>query len=250
MRNLVLRLRRFLLKALVPEFVWPRHVSIDGVTVKLRGAPYSFAIKRLLAKNSDSYERAERRFLDQLREDDHVLEYGSSIGILTALICERVPRGKVISVEVSRELVEYSRSWLAARYEQLTLVNAAAFPVYQGIPLTLSFNDSSGSLGGIVNYQKSDSQDVELDSFFIKDAESITDFKTSVLIIDIEGSEDIILREEMKLPISIDRIIIELHAFIYGAEVETSIIEKIVEQGFVLQARVESVHFFSRAALD
>lgn len=245
MRSTFLKLRRSLLKVVIPEFVWPRSINIDGVVIKLRGAPYSFSVKRLLASDPDSYERAERGFLDILKKNDNVLEFGSSIGVLTALICERVPQGKVVSVEASSSLIDYSSTWLS-RYEQLTLVNAAAFPVNDRVEMNLSFDDSSGSLGGIVGYNKASSSLSPLSSFFISDSEAILGFIPTIMVIDIEGSEDIILRENMNLPESIDRILIELHSFIYGVKVEQKIVDKILEQGFQLTKRVESVHLFSR----
>ena len=245
LRDLFLRVRRYALKMLVPEFIWPRFVDVGGVSIRLRGAPYTFAIKRLLAKDPDSYERAERGLLHMLKPDDHVLELGSSIGVLTALICERVVDGRVVSVEASKLLIDYSGSWLK-RYEQLSLINAAAFPIYDSIDLNLSFNDSSGSLGGIVDYSGTDSSESKLDSFFIKNAEEIEGFSPNVLVIDIEGSEDIILQEKMNLPGSIDRILIELHSFIYGEDVEKNIVDTILQEGFTLTQRVESVHMFSR----
>lgn len=245
MRGLVLKLRRYLLKVMVPEFVWPNEIEIDDVVIRLRGAPYSFGIKRLLTKNPDAYEKAERKFLKVLKADDHVLEFGSSIGVLTALICERVSAGRVISIEVSKPLLDYSRSWLS-RYQQLTLIHAAAFPIYKRIDLELSFNDSSGSLGGIVSYQSSSECNDKLDSFFISDSEKVAGFLPTVLVIDIEGSEDIMLREEVSLPKSIDRVIIELHAFLYGVDVEQRIVERILQEGFELQERLESVYFFTR----
>ncbi|GHA08406.1 hypothetical protein GCM10008090_17830 [Arenicella chitinivorans] len=246
LRKSFLRLRRAALKLLVPEWVWPRHVQIGPVEVALRGTPYSFGIKRLLSKDPDSYERAERTLLAHLRSDDHVIEYGSSIGVLTALICERVQNGKVISVEASATLIEYSRTWLS-RYSQLTQVHAAAFPVNDRIDLSFSFDDADGSLGGMVNYDKSKPMAGGLNTFFVSDAKDVDGFRPTVLIVDIEGSEDIILSEPMNLPVSIDRIIIELHSFIYGRETEKQIVERIQQQGFQLEKRVESVHYFTRA---
>jgi FkbM family methyltransferase len=245
MRSAFLKLRRALLKLLVPEFVWPKQVSVGDVNIKLRGAPYSFGIKRLLSKDPDSYEKAERTFLSQLKPDDHVVEYGSSIGILTALICEQVPQGKVIGVEASKSLVEYSQTWLS-QYPHLMLVNAAAFPIYDRIDLSLSFDDADGSLGGMVDYNKSGSPVDQMDTFFISDVKQYAGFEPSVLIIDIEGSEDIVLTEAMNLPDSIDRIIIELHSYIYGREVEEKIIARIEQQGFVMKKRIESVYLFSK----
>jgi len=244
-RSLLLKIRRYLLKVLVPEFIWPEVIEIDGVKVKLRGAPYSFGIKNLLAKNADSYEKAERSFLNVLKPNDHVLEYGSSIGILTALICERVPDGKVVSVEVSKRLLDYSKSWLS-RYKHLTLVNAAAFPIYKRLELKLSFDSTSGSLGGVVDYNEPNSSSAELRSFFIQDAFDVPDFIPTVLVVDIEGSEDIVLKEPMELPVTVDRIILELHSFIYGDEVQNQIIDKVEAEGFQLAERSEAVYLFVR----
>lgn len=245
LRKSFLKLRRAVLKFLVPESVWPRSVLVGTVEVALRGTPYSFGIKRLLSKDPDSYERAERTFLTHLRPDDHVIEYGSSIGILTALICEQVPQGKVISVEASSSLIDYSRTWLS-RYPQLTQIHAAAFPINERIELNFSFDDADGSLGGMVSYEKSVPTASSLNTFFISDAGEIDGFQPTVLIVDIEGSEDIILSEPMNLPPSIDRIMIELHSFIYGREIEQKIIARIQEQGFELDSRVESVHYFTK----
>ena len=53
--NLVLyRLRSGLLRTLVPDVVWPQHVSIDGAKIKVRNAPYSFGVK--LALKRDQHE--------------------------------------------------------------------------------------------------------------------------------------------------------------------------------------------------
>jgi FkbM family methyltransferase len=245
LRKSFLRLRRAALKLLVPESVWPRSVQVGTVEVAVRGAPYSFGIKRLLSRDPDSYERAERTFLSHLKPTDHVIEYGSSIGILTALICEQVPQGKVISVEASSSLIEYSRTWLS-RYPQLTQVHAAAFPINDRIELNFSFDDADGSLGGMVSYDKSGSNASGTSTFFVSDARKVEGFQPTVLVVDIEGSEDIILTEPMNLPDTIDRFIIELHSFIYGRETEQSIIARIEQQGFTLVDRVESVHFFTR----
>ena len=74
----------------------------------------------------------------------------------------------------------------------------------------------------------------------------MADFKPTVMVIDIEGSEDIILSQDMNLPDTIDRIIFELHSFIYGKATEKKIIARVQEQGFELVKRDESVYLFAR----
>ncbi|MDH3267750.1 MAG: hypothetical protein OEM46_02730, partial [Ignavibacteria bacterium] len=51
-------LRRYILKFVVPEFIWPEYIIIDNAKIKLQGAPYSFGIKLILKKGE--YELPER----------------------------------------------------------------------------------------------------------------------------------------------------------------------------------------------
>ncbi len=265
-----MRIRRFLLKKLIPEFVWPRQVEIDGVEFAVANTPYSFSVKRLLSKHSKNYEAAERGFLRELKPTDHVIEYGSSIGILTALICERAYAGRVISVEASKDLLEYSKTWLS-RYKNLELVYAAAFPLFDPIATKISFDDSSGSLGGLVDFDfngnevngkevkdneasnsksscASNKKDSPLNSFFIANALERGGFIPTVLIMDIEGTERCLLDHPANFPSSLDRLIIELHPYLYGDAVTQSLITEICAQGFTLKERRHDVYFFERLA--
>src|SRR4051812_33865047 len=106
------RIRRTLLKRLVPEFVWAKSVLIDGAEIRVRNAPYSFGIKRVLSVGN--YEMDERRLLAKIiQPGEVVVEMGGSIGILTAIIAQKVgPSGFVVSVEASVNLSGYSRTWL------------------------------------------------------------------------------------------------------------------------------------------
>jgi len=244
LRSKFLYLRRCLLKRLVPEFIWPAQVQIDGVEFKLAGTPYSFAVKRLLANNPEQYESEERYFLKYLNEADHVLEYGSSIGILTALICEQVTRGKVVSVEASKDLVAYSSTWLN-KYQHLTLVHAAAFPLYHSIPVKLAFDDSSGSLGGLIDYS-STTPDPKINAFFIEDAMAIEGFNPTVLMMDIEGTEKCVLEVSAKFPVSLKKLIFELHPYIYGEQTTKDIVNNIIQQEFALIERRGDVYYFER----
>src|SRR2546427_137509 len=114
MNLFVYRIRRTLLRFLVPEFVWPKSVSIDGARIAVRNAPYSFGVKRVLQRGE--YELEERKLLQTiLHPGDVVVEMGGSVGILTAIIAGKVgSSGFVISVEASVTLAEYSKTWLEA----------------------------------------------------------------------------------------------------------------------------------------
>jgi len=110
MNLLLYRMRRTLLRVLVPEFVWPKSVLIDGARIAIRNAPYSFGVKRVLKRGE--YELEERGLLSNiLQPGDVVVEMGGSIGILTAIIAARVgSSGFVTSVEASAKLTTYSRT--------------------------------------------------------------------------------------------------------------------------------------------
>jgi len=70
---------------IVPEFVWPKEATIDGVNFKIRNTPYSFGTKRGL--KTGNYEVSERKLLKaQIKPGDNIIEMGGSIGVLTAIL--------------------------------------------------------------------------------------------------------------------------------------------------------------------
>ncbi len=242
----ILEVRRVLLKYLVPEFVWPRQVFIDGVAFNVRNTPYSFGIKYLFTRRPEVYEQAERSFLSSIEPGDRVLELGSSIGILTRLIRERTgPAGSVLAVEASSKLTSYSRTWLE-QFPNVRIVNKYAFPVHRNIPLSFSFNDLKGSLGGSVNFGSDVNDGKRSDTFFIEDGEKEFNFYANILICDIEGSEVTLLQAEASLPAYLQKIIIELHPDIYSENTAFQIIVKLEAFGFKLQASLHSVYYFQR----
>ncbi|MFC1579112.1 hypothetical protein ACFL3Y_01845 [Pseudomonadota bacterium] len=251
MKRELLKLRRLILKALIPEFVWPRAVRVGNVSIKLRGTPYSFGIKRLLKNAPDSYEGPERHFIMDLSEGDQVLEYGGSLGIVTALISERIgPRGRVVSVEADEALTSYSKTWLELR-GNVEVVSSFAFPIYRRVPLNVTFDNSGGSLGGMINFEKT-GQESEKDyenCFFIIDAEERCSLKPNVLFIDIEGAEKIILEHSPEVPPYVQKIVIELHPTVYGEEIEKRIVCRLLDEGFNMTGHLGSVYHFRRQAI-
>src|SRR5688572_26469704 len=103
--NKLYSIRRWILARIVPEFIWPDYAEIDHITIKIKGTPYSYGIKKLLSTNPDGYEYPERVFCRQIKKGDRVLEMGGSIGVLTRIMAERAgPTGKILSIEASQEL--------------------------------------------------------------------------------------------------------------------------------------------------
>ena len=224
---------------------------IDGTHIKIRHTPYSFGIKWLLSRNHAKYELAERSFIAELSEGDHVLEFGGSIGIVTALIADKIGKsGKIVSVEASESIVQYSKSWLED-LGNTSVVQAYAFPIMSRVPMQATFDGDGGSLGGIVSYEHMETE-VRIKNeqhFFIEDAYDIADFSPNVLFIDIEGSEQIMLEHGPMIPKAIEKIVIELHPGLYGNEINAKIAEVIEAEGFELEKTLETVHQFVRSGL-
>jgi FkbM family methyltransferase len=246
--------RRRILETLVPERVWPETVSIDGVNIQLRGAPYSFGVKRIL--KSGQYELPERKLADGILVPGMtVIEMGSSIGILTAVMAERVGEtGTIVAVEASEKLTRYSRTWLE-KAGVVKVVCGYGFPVWE-VPKGLdvgSFDSDTGSLGGTVNFTVDPTQ-----SFVSSNGTEVLDLKTlcgrfsltpDALVIDVEGSERLLISCAPRLPLSVQHILIELHPWLYaGGNRDMELIANSIRaDGFELQEAIGSVHHFRRA---
>ena len=252
MRKTLYALRRVILKLVVPETLWPEYVVIDGTHIKIRHTPYSYGIKWLLSRNHEQYELAERSFIAQLSEGDHVLEFGGSIGIVTALIADKIGKtGKIVSIEASESIAKYSRNWLED-LGNVTVLQAYAFPITSRVPMQASFDGDGGSLGGIVSYEhvETEARTKNEQHFFIEDACDIAEFSPNVLFIDIEGSEQIMLEHQPNIPETVRKIVIELHPGLYGPEINGKIIEVILGEGFELEKTLETVYQFVRRSME
>jgi FkbM family methyltransferase len=242
--------RRFLLKHLVPAWYWPKHISIDGADIPLRHAPYTFGTKWILRKNV--YELAERIILkDILLEGAKVIEMGGSIGVLTSIISNKVGgHGYVVSVEASSRITQYSKKWLEA-LGNIKVETGFAFPVYEA-PSTLqinSFDESAGSLGGVVDFtQTASSVQKQTQVFDLKTIIEKHNIQPDILVIDIEGSESIVQTVSPNFPSSVKNILIELHPGLYknGEAEKQSIIKAICREGFTLTRSESESYLFVR----
>lgn len=244
--NKLYSVRRWILSKIIPEFIWPQYAEIDHIKFKLRGTPYSYGIKKLLSANPDGYEYPERVFCRLIERGDKVLEFGGSIGVLTRIIADRVgPNGSILSVEASRELATYSKSWLE-NLGNTKVISAFAFPIMHSLPVKATFNNTLGSLGGRVIIEKENAKEDEHQSFFIENAEKDYGLQPNVLVCDIEGSEMIMLKYKPDFPDYLKTIIIELHSSMYGVETMMQIVECIKREGFILNSSIQSVYLFQR----
>lgn len=239
-------LRRFILKYTVPRFIWPESILVDSVEIPLRRAPYSFGIKWMLLTSVDNYEKPERSMLKYINYGDRVLELGGSIGILTALLAVKVGSvGSVLSVEADDKLVAYSRTWLQ-NYKNVIVKSKIAFPIYERTNLRATFDNTNGSLGGKVQFDLPGNALTSSDLYFLSDVETLDKFCPNILFVDIEGSEELLLKMDAKLPEYIKKVFIELHPYMYGEVKLKKIIASIEGEGFMMIEKNEDTYYFKR----
>ncbi len=252
-------LRRWLLSTFVPEIIWPNEFQLDGVPIPVRGAPYSFGVKRLLC--SGDYVKPERQLVARiLRPGMNVVEMGGSIGVLTAIIAARIqPGGTLVSVEAADDLVAYSRTWLERRFPHVKVVQGYAFPVHQ-LPAGLvvhGFDNHGVSLGGQVEYTvtpaanaagPADGKTFDIATLCSKNGVPLPD----VLVADIEGAETVLLVPGVQLPASIRHVVIELHPGLYAGKAKDRdrLIRFFENQGLPLVERTGESYLFSRSASE
>ena len=250
MTNYLYLLRRVILKRIVPEIFWPTHVDYDGVRILVRGQPYSFGVKRLLSRGD--YEDAERYLIGRfLHCGDSVLEMGSSIGILSEIIANKVgPDGRIIAIEADHELAKLTSTRLA-RYKNLSVHSGFAFPVWDGSNIKINnFDNMDGSLGGRVAFKvaESSSQARPGNVIDISSVCSENSFSPDVLVCDIEGSELILTLLPLNWPSSIKNVVLELHDHLLpnGASDIEAIINRILKEGFKLREKRGMNYWLSR----
>ena len=245
------KLRRKILKTLIPEIIWPRFIKLDSVPIKIRNTPYSFGTKRAIIKGN--YELSERKLIENLSlKGEIIFEMGGSIGILTSILSHKIGNnGSIFSIEADDRLVNYSKVWLES-LKNVKVISGFAFPVYKIDNIIINeFDKDGGSLGGKVKFETSvhnlTTNSKRYRIFDLKRMEEFSELTPSVLVIDIEGSETIMLDIKPKFPVSIKWIMIELHPTIYGEYTKKKIIESIKEENFFLFNNKSNNFLFRRS---
>jgi FkbM family methyltransferase len=238
------------LRWIIPEWVWPEYVVLDGVQIRIRNTPYSFATKRILVNGE--YEAGERTLLKgKIIPGDTIIEMGGSIGILTAILSRLTGKsGRVISIEASQRIGDYSRSWLKEK-GNVEVVTGFGFPVY-ALEKSMRINgldESAGSLGGVVSYSLEDHQSISQDQnvYDIRKIMTLYNIQPTVLVIDVEGSEKTILENDPGLPESVRLVLMELHPHFYGMDSMEKIINTLTRSGFELMEKQDHVCLFERS---
>lgn len=241
-------IRRKLLRTFVPEFVWPKESVIDGVRFKIRNTPYSYGTKRGL--KTGNYEVSERNLLrNQIKPGDVIIEMGGSIGVLTAILGHHAgSNGFVASVEASDKITAYSKTWLEAK-GNIKVFTGFGFPVFsvnKKIKVN-NFDQEGGSLGGRVSFDVSEeSNDAAENMYDIETIMRQCNISPTALVIDVEGTERIIISDKPNYPSSVRIILMEMHTYMYGEEARKQIIKRITDEGFTVKGDENDVYLFER----
>jgi len=248
--NTIFGIRRWLLKTIVPEVIWPKTVVFDGVEIPVRGMNYTFGVKWVLTKGV--YEDSERMLLKKvLKDGDSVLEMGASIGVVTAIISKLIGKsGRLISIEASELLANQTREWIELK-GNVKIVQGFGFPVDK-VPnkyRSLNYKFDGNSLGGYIDFSENTNSKSSDNIFDLSRIEIENNFKPSSLILDIEGSEIVVMEANVNIPEYIQNIVIEMHPDMYGIETENKIISKFYEFGFIHKIEMNHVFLLSRNEL-
>lgn len=247
----LLLFRRWALQNLIPEWFWPRIIEVQDTPIKIRNTPYTFGTRWLI--KTGNYEKEEiELILSIIKQEMNILEMGGSIGILTAVMANKIgPNGRIISIEASSKLTQYSKLWLE-ELGNVKVVNGFAFPVWDAPQIKITnFDEVTGNLGGTISFDILDrnSNISKADKIFdIKRICREFAFNPNILVIDIEGSEIIMANQPLNLPSTIQYIIIEFHDWYYSDKKndEQKIKKSILNDGFNLIKSQSSVYLYGR----
>lgn len=203
----------------------PYVVEVDDVLIDFRSIPSSL-VRALLIKGR--YEQDERRLLKKsVSKGDRVVDLGAGIGLI-GLIARNLagPDGGVISFEANRVLEDiilknYSLNSLAP-----TLEMKAVDEFGDGVDFVVS----KDILGSSAEKLPSCDNTKEIVTSVALD-EVVNQYQPNVLIMDIEGSEVALLNS--KSLDHVQRVLVEMHPRILGADVCKNIEQVMVDRGFV-----------------
>ncbi len=170
-----------------------RHLSsvrFRGLSVPLKRSGMNEDVAMLLVRGS--YEAPEIAGVEAVvREGDRVLEVGAGLGIVTALAARRVGKGRLRAYEANPELVDDTRSFLAAAgIDNAEIVNAVLVPDRggAGVPESRRFHLAPSFAEGSLRADgATDGRTISVPAEPL--SEVIASFRPDVLICDIEGAE-------------------------------------------------------------
>ncbi|MBX2832257.1 MAG: FkbM family methyltransferase [Rhodospirillales bacterium] len=224
------RINKFLInRALINRTV------LDGVSIDLTDKQITKEIRRHIAKGT--YEIEERSLLKKyLQPADRVLELGAGMGLVTAVCAKNA--AKTISIEANPSLIELVQSNLDFNGLSATVIHGIA-STKDGVSdfhVAPQFWSSS-------TIDRGNSKKISIPSIDVN--RIIRENDVNVLVLDIEGGEDELLRNSDLS--KIEKICVEIHPGVLGTISASELVGYIIAQGYTLDFnKFDQVFFFSR----
>jgi len=224
---------RYRFKYVLPRL---REIELDGLRLDVSSLS-SKVRNRLL---SGAYEVHEKGMChDFLRADDRVLEIGAAIGFIGLICQKKLGISDYACFEANPNTMEvlkrnYELNGVKARVWNMALAHSDG-EVELETGSDFWENSIVSSLQG-----NEGRRTVRVPAATMQTLFRMAGFVPNVLIIDIEGAEQFI--DFAQTPVSVNKIIIELHPAVIGQEATYNIVASLIAQGFRV-AREESDTF-------
>jgi FkbM family methyltransferase len=234
-----LRALRRTTKRLLPDV----SCTLYGCTITIPSALH----RGVLAKvRSGDYETPERELISEhLRPDIPVIELGGSLGVVGAFAAKRLAPGtRMISIEANPNIIGYCRKNLSSNsagsaevLHRVVAYGTEKAPFYISDNIHISRTEPFAG-----------SRRVDVETTTIAELLERVGSKQFQLIMDIEGAEVDVIREESSIFKKCVLAIIEFHPSNYSEpdNTTTEMISILKEQGLELIGVLETTHAFKR----
>ena len=212
-------------------------VRRDGLAFHLDEEGVSTFTKGAIARRR--HERQERTLLERhVPPETNVIELGGGVGYLTAIVDRRVD-GAVIVVEANPDLVPLLERNRAANDLDYEIVNAAYAPEREAVTFPVASNYKFSS-----RHKRSGNTTV-VPATSLERLVRRYDLDACALIVDVEGDEIELVREELDVLESVcDWLLIEFHAKMTGYEAVDTTRRRLETAGFRSLDRRPGVELF------
>lgn len=185
------------------------------------------------------YERFERLMVEaHVKRGDKVLEIGVGVGLISLVAASRAGAGNVFSYEANPAVEDLIRRNYALNDLHPTLTMKAV--TADGRALT--FYQDAKVLSSSIFDRKLEGGKVTVESEAIQTL--IDRHAPNVLVMDVEGAElEILPAADLS---GVDRIIVEMHPHVIGADKVDALVADLVAQGFTLTDKQSITYYLAR----
>lgn len=222
------------------KFVLPRteEVTLHGVRLDVRELSLVMRNKLLLER----YEVQEFRMAQQhLAASDSVLEIGGAIGFLGIYCQKHLGISQFATVEANPQTAGMLRRNYALNGLEPLLFNAALADHDGEVDLDVGGEFWGNSIlpSGPPSADKTRVPAISFETLLKRLC-----FPVSALIVDIEGAEKFI--DWNKLPVTVGKIIMEIHPQVIGVAEQYRIVANLINQGFKVESEDCGTFFFKK----